>query len=305
MDKLSNMETFVRVAESGSISGAADRMNIAKSAVSRRLKELEEHLNVQLFHRTTRTMHMTETGAEYYKRCLRILEDLREAEEATSQSHCVLRGPLKVAMPATFGVMHIGPAINDFLTEHPNIEFELDFNDRQVDLIREGYDLAIRVADLPDSTLLARKIAPIHHVLCASPDYLKQHGEPTSLDDLIHHHCLTYSLNRDTEHWRVVSPEGKAEKVKIHPTMKASSGEYLLQAAEQGLGIANMPTFVVYEALREGRLKTVLPGYGFRELNAYAVYPQTRHLSRRVRTLIDFLVSRFEGVPYWDKTDGS
>ncbi|EOD81911.1 Transcriptional regulator, LysR family [Grimontia indica] len=301
MDKFTNMETFVRVVEIGSISGAADRMNIAKSAVSRRLKELEEHLNVQLFHRTTRTMHATETGTEYYKHCLRILEDLREAEEMTSQAHCVLKGPLKVAVPSTFGVLHIGPAINDFLQEHPQIEFELDFNDRQVDLIQEGYDLAIRIADLPDSTLLARKIATVRHVLCASPEYLQTHGSPESLSGLSHHQALVYSLSKDVSHWRLNTPEGKLQKVKIKPALKGSSGEFLLSAAEKGMGIAHLPTFVVHQAIREGRLEVVLPGYAFGELNAYAIYPQTRHLSRRVRTLIDFLVARFEGTPYWDK----
>ncbi|MDD1780935.1 LysR family transcriptional regulator [Enterovibrio sp. ZSDZ35] len=301
MDKLTNMETFVRVVEIGSISGAADRMNIAKSAVSRRLKELEEFLSVQLFHRTTRTMHATETGIEYYKHCLRILEDLREAEEATSQAHCVLQGPLKVAVPSTFGVLHIGPAINDFLAEHPQIEFELDFNDRQVDLIQEGYDMAIRIADLPDSTLLARKIATVRHVLCASPDYLEENGTPERVADLSNHNAVVYSLSRDITHWRLVSPEGKQAKVKINPVLKASSGEFLLSAVEKGLGIAYLPTFVVHNGLREGRLSKVLPGYGAGELNAYAIYPQTRHLSRRVRTFIDFLAARFEGKPYWDQ----
>ncbi|KXF83589.1 LysR family transcriptional regulator [Enterovibrio coralii] len=301
MDKLANMETFVRVVEIGSISGAADRMNIAKSAVSRRLKELETHLNVQLFHRTTRTMHTTDTGAEYYKHCLRILEDLREAEEATSQAHCVLKGPLKLAVPSTFGVLHIGDAINDFLQEHPQIEFELDFNDRKVDLIQEGYDMAIRIAELPDSTLLARKIASIRHVLCASPAYLAEHGEPENLDDLINHQALVYSLSKDVSHWRIETPSGKQQKVKINPVLKASSGEFLLSAVEKGMGIAHLPTFVVHKGLKEGRLKTILPGNAFGELNAYAIYPQTRHLSRRVRTLIDFLAARFDGKPYWDQ----
>ncbi|WP_241823951.1 LysR family transcriptional regulator [Enterovibrio norvegicus] len=295
------METFVRVVDAGSISGAADRMNLAKSAVSRRLKELENHLNAQLFHRTTRSMRPTETGLAFYEHCLRILEDIREAEEATSEAHCVLKGPLKVAMPSTFGVLHMGAAINDFLKLHPSIEFELDFNDRQVSLIEDGYDLAIRIAELPDSTLLARKLATIKHVLCASPDYLKQHGTPTNVSDLSDHHCLVYSLSKDVGHWHIEMPDGKSQKVKINPVLKSSSGEYLITAVENGLGIAHLPTFVAQEKINNGTVVAVLPGCAFRNINAYAVYPQTRHLSRRVRTFIDFLAERFDGIPYWDK----
>ncbi|MGF1705190.1 LysR family transcriptional regulator [Enterovibrio baiacu] len=301
MDKFTNMETFVRVAEFGSISGAADHMEIAKSAVSRRLKEIENYLNVQLFHRTTRSMHLTDTGKAYYAYCLRILEDVREAEQATSQAHCVLRGSLKVAMPSTFGVMHMSAAINDFLLEHPHIEFDLDFNDRQVDLIQEGYDLAIRIADLPDSTLLARRIAPIKHVICASPSYLEKHGIPTCLNELSKHQCLSYSLSKDTQHWRIQTAEGVQKKVKINTVVKASSGEYLLSAAISGLGITHLPTFAVSEAIQRGELVRILDGCGSNALNAYAVYPQTRHLSRRVRRFIDFLADRFAGTPYWDE----
>ncbi|OEE59241.1 LysR family transcriptional regulator [Enterovibrio norvegicus FF-454] len=301
MDKFTNMETFVRVVDAGSISGAAERMNLAKSAVSRRLKELENHLNAQLFHRTTRSMRPTETGLAFYEHCLRILEDVREAEEVTSEAHCVLKGPLKVAMPSTFGVLHMGAAINDFLKLHPNVEFELDFNDRQVSLIEDGYDLAIRIAELPDSTLLARKLATIKHVLCASQDYLKQHGTPTNVSDLSDHHCLVYSLSKDVGHWNIEMPDGKSQKVKINPVLKSSSGEYLITAVENGLGIAHLPTFVAQEKINNGTVVAVLPGCAFRNINAYAVYPQTRHLSRRVRTFIDFLAERFDGIPYWDK----
>ncbi|MDD1794553.1 LysR family transcriptional regulator [Enterovibrio sp. ZSDZ42] len=301
MDKFANMETFVRVVDVGSISGAAERMNLAKSAVSRRLKELENHLNAQLFHRSTRSMKPTETGLAFYEHCQRILEDIREAEAATSHAHCVLQGPLKVAMPSTFGVLHMGSAVNDFLKLHPNVEFELDFNDRQVSLIDDGYDLAIRIAELPDSTLLARKIAPIKHVLCASPDYLALHGTPTKAEDLAEHQCLIYSLSKDVGHWHIETPDGKSKKVKINPVLKSSSGEYLISAAANGLGIVHLPTFVAQEKINDGSVVEVLPGCRFRTINAYAVYPQTRHLSRRVRTFIDFLVERFDGTPYWDR----
>lgn len=301
MNRFENMDTFIRVVETGSISAAADRAGVAKSAVSRRLKELEEHLGVQLFHRTTRQMNLTDSGRAYYHQCVRILEDVLEAELATSQAHGTLKGRLKVALPQTFGVMHMGPAINEFLLENPQIEFELDFNDRSVDLMQEGFDLAIRIAKLPDSSLIARRLAPIKHVLCASPAYLEKHGVPQTLDDLANHQCLVYSLIRDSEHWLFNSPQGEPEKIKIHPYLKTSSGEFLRSAAVDGLGLVYLPSFVVFEEIEQGTLVPLLSEHTRSDLSAYAIYPQTRHLSQRVRAFVDFLVKRFEGVPYWEQ----
>jgi len=185
MNRLENMETFVRVVETGGISAAADNLNIAKSAVSRRLKELESHLGVELFHRTTRKMNLTDTGRVYYQDCVRILDEILETELTASEAHGTLQGNLKVALPSTFGLMHIGPAIDEFLQKHPQIKFDLDFNDREVDLMQEGFDLAIRIAHLSDSSLIARRIAPIQSVICVSPAYLERMGTPQTLDELI------------------------------------------------------------------------------------------------------------------------
>ncbi|WP_455222391.1 LysR family transcriptional regulator [Kaarinaea lacus] len=301
MDRFENMDTFVRVVEAGSISGAADRMGVTKSAVSRRLKELEEHLGVQLFHRTTRRMNLTETGHAFYQQSLRILEDVLEAELAASQAHGELQGSLKVALPQSFGNLHMGPAISEFLKAHPRIEFDLDFNDREVDLIQEGFDLAIRIAMLPDSSLIARRLAAITTVMCASPDYLKQMGTPETPDDLINHQCLVYSLLRDFEHWVLIDPNGKSIKTKVRPYLKASTGEYLRDAAADGLGIIMVPTFIVYKEIESGKLAPILMEYQRPKIEAYAIYPQTRHLSQRVRAFVEFLVKRFEGTPYWDE----
>ena len=301
MDRFENMETFIRVVEAGSISGAADRAGIAKSAVSRRLKELEAHLGVELFHRTTRRMNLTDTGRAFYHQCVRILEDVLEAELATSQAHCRLKGGLKVALPSTFGLMHMGPAINEFLLMHPHIEIDLDFNDRTVDLMQEGFDLAIRIANLPDSSLIARRLAPIEFVLCGSPAYLEKNGAPQSPEDLVNHQCLVYSLQRDSERWSFHDPQGDVIKIRILPYLKASSGEFLCSATVDGLGIVYMPSFIVFKEIEQGRLVPLLKDYRQSDLNAYAIYPQTRHLSQRVRAFVDFLVKRFEGVPYWDQ----
>jgi len=217
MDRFENMGAFIRVVEAGSISGAADRLGVAKSAVSRRLKELEEHLGVELFHRTTRRMNLTDTGRAFYHQSVRILEDVLEAEHATSQAHGTLKGSLKIALPSTFGIMHMGPAINEFLQEHPQIEFDLDFNDREADLIQEGFDLAIRIANLPDSSLIARRLAPIQFVMCASPVYLEKMGMPQSPDELREHQCLVYSLLRDFEYWHLTDSNGKEIRARINP----------------------------------------------------------------------------------------
>lgn len=300
MNRFENMDTFIRVVEAGSISAAADRLGVAKSAVSRRLKELEKHLGVELFHRTTRQMNLTDTGRAFYHQAVRILDDVLEAEIATSQAHGTLKGSLKMALPSSFGLMHMGPVINDFLKEHPQVEFDLDFNDREVDLIQEGFDLAIRIANLPDSSLIARRFAPVKTVICASPDYLKQMGTPRIPDDLIEHQCLVYSLLRDFEYWHLTDARGNEIKTRIHPYLKASTGEFLRDAAVEGRGIILVPTFIAYKEIESGALVPLLNEYSAFQINAYAVYPQTRHLSQRVRTFVDFLVKRFEGTPYWD-----
>lgn len=300
MNRFENMQTFSHVVETGSISRAADRLGVAKSAVSRRLKELEKHLGVELFHRTTRQMNLTDTGRAFYHQTTRILDDVLEAELATSQAHGTLKGNLKIALPASFGLKHMTPVINDFLKEHPNIEFDLDFNDREIDLIQEGFDLAIRIANLPDSSLIARRFAPINTVMCASPEYLKQMGTPQSPDELINHQCLVYSLLRDFEYWHLTDNNGKQIKAKVRPYLKASTGEFIRDTAIEGHGIILIPTFIAYEAIERGLLVPVLQKYQTHQINAYAIYPQTRHLSQRVRTFVDFIVKRFEGTPYWD-----
>lgn len=300
MDRFENMNAFVRVVEAGSISAAADRMNTAKSVVSRRLKELEGHLGVELFHRTTRQMNLTDSGRAFYQQSVRILADILEAEHATSQFHGALKGGLKIALPLSFGLMHLGPAINEFLQMHPNIEFDLDFNDRQVDLLAEGFDLGIRIANLPDSSLIARRLAPIQAVMCASPAYLERMGKPQSPEELIHHRCLVYNLINNFDHWNLYDSDGQLLKTKVIPYLKAGNGEFLRDAAVAGLGIVQLPTFIVYQEIERGALIPLLTEYQLSPLAAYAIYPQTRHLSQRVRAFVDFLIQRFEGSPYWD-----
>lgn len=300
MDRFENMNTFINVVEAGGITAAAARMNVAKSVISRRLKELEAHLGAELFHRTTRRMNLTDSGRTFYQQSIRILADLIEVEHATSRFHGALKGGLKVALPLSFGLMHLGPIINAFLKTHPEIRFDLDFNDRQIDLLAEGFDLAIRIANLPDSSLIARRIAPINAILCASPAYLDRNGKPNSPAALVHHQCLAYSLTNNFEYWDLYDAEGKVTRIKITPYLKASNGEFLRDAAVNGLGITLIPTFIAYKEIENGALVSILNEYRYSSLAVYAIYPQTRYLSQRVRVFIDFLIKRFEGYPYWD-----
>lgn len=300
MDRFENMNTFAHIVEAGGISAAADRMDVAKSVISRRLKELEAHLGVQLFHRTTRQMKLTDSGRAFYEQSVRILADILEAEHAVSQFHGALKGNLKVAVPLSFGLMHLGPAITAFLHTHPDIKFDLDFNDRQVDLLAEGFDLAIRIASLPDSSLIARYLAPVQAVMCASPAYLEHMGTPQTPEELIGHRCLAYSLISNSDNWHVYDPTGQLIKTRITPYLKASNGEFLRDAAVDGLGIVLLPAFIVYREIEHGALLPILTEYHYSQLAAYAIYPQTRHLSQRVRAFVDFLSKRFEAMPYWD-----
>ncbi len=301
MDRFENLDNFVRIVEAGGISAAAERLGVAKSAVSRRLKELEEHLGVELFHRTTRRMSLTETGRSFYHQAVRILQDLLEAELAASQQHAVLKGGLRVALPLSFGLLHLGPAVNEFLKQHPQIEFDLDFNDRQVDLIEEGFDLAVRIARLADSSLIARRIAPVQLVLCAGPQYLERKGVPAVPADLAAHDCLVYNLEPGFACWDFYDADERHYRVKVRPCLKAGNGAYLRDAAVEGFGIALLPSFLAYRQIEAGDLVVLLPQYRCIRLYAYALYPQTRHLSQRVRAFVDFLVQRFAGVPYWDQ----
>jgi DNA-binding transcriptional LysR family regulator len=301
MDRYEEIRAFVRVVESGGISRAADRLGIAKSAVSRRLTELEQRLGVQLLRRTTRRLSLTDTGRSFYERCLRILSDVEEAELAVSEEHCTIRGRLRVALPLSFGLLHLGPAIADFMCLHPQVQFELDFNDRQVDVLAEGFDVALRIAELQDSTLIARRIAPIRAVVCASPAFLAAHGTPDTPEVLPDTDCLVYANLPDPTRWRYWTGDGSEGRVQVRTHMQANNGDFLRQAAVAGRGILLSPTFIVHRDIAEGRLVPILEDYTWSRASVYAVYPQTRHLSRRVRTFVDFLVERFAGVPSWDR----
>jgi len=301
MDRFADMKMFVAVVEAGSISAAAERLEVAKSAVSRRLSDLEARLGAELMHRTTRRLGLTDSGRALFERAQRLLADLEEAEQAVSQAHGAIRGRLKVALPLSFGLLYLAPLINEFMRLHPELEFELDFNDRQIDLMQEGFDLAIRIAKLPDSSLIARRLAPIRHALCASSDYLARHGTPLRAADLAGHAGLAYSNLANPGLWHYVGPDGQPGSVQVPVKLRANNGDFLCRAAIAGQGVILHPTFYLKDALRTGALLPLLTDHLWPELNAYAVYPSTRHLSRRVRAFVDFLAEKLAGEPYWDQ----
>ncbi len=294
MDKFEDLQAFVAVVEAGSFTAASERLDSAKSAVSRRISALEERLGVQLLRRTTRVLNLTETGRGFYEHASRILADLEEAEAAVQQEHGELRGKIRLALPLSFGVRHMCKPIAAFSKLHPRVKFDLNLNDRRIDLIEEG-------ADLQDSSLIARRLFDSHAVVCASPHYLSVHGEPETPADLLRHDCLSYSNLADPDHWTAVDKDGEKHTVEVNSVLAASSGDFLTNAAAHGMGIIIQPTFIASEAIRRGSLVPVLTDYDWPLAPAYAVYPPTRHLSYRVRALIDFLAERFSGVPRWDR----
>lgn len=301
MARFEELQTFVRVVEAGSLTAAAGQLGIAKSAVSRRLSELEGRLGAQLLRRTTRRLSLTDTGRSYFDRAQRILADVAEAEAAVSQAHDTLQGRLRVAAPLSFGLLHLGPAITEFMQYHPRVRFDLDFNDRQVDLLAEDIDVAIRIARLDDSSLVARRLWSSRLVLCASPAYLREYGIPATPADLASHQELVYTNSPGPRQWILHGTDDQPHRVRAQERLRSNNGDFLCRAAVAGQGVLLAPTFIVHEPLRSGELVPLLPGYTHAEISAYALYPQTRHLSQRVRAFVKFLAERFAGVPYWDR----
>lgn len=300
MGQLEDMAMFVRIVEAGSITKAAEQLNIAKSAVSRRLKELETRLGSQLISRTTRQSNLTQAGEHYYQQVNNILSAVDTLNEQTSGAPTRIEGTLKMTAPLSFGLMHLNDVIDEYANQHPNLHFELDFSDRHIDLIEEGYELAIRIRELQDSSYQAKRLALIRYSLCASPDYLSRMGTPETLADLENHEFLQYGLGK-TSSLELTDEEGKKHNHTIHAKIKATNGEFLVDLAVKGHGITFIPTFIAYQKLARGELMPILQQYQLPTLNAYAVYPKNRFLSQRCRYLIDFIAERFGDDPYWDK----
>ena len=304
MDRFANIEALVAVVETGSFSKAAERLGNAKSVVSRRVSLLEEQLGVQLLQRTTRTLSLTGPGRQFYERAERILAELDEAEQSIVDASAALRGSLRIAAPLSFGLHHLTAALNDFMGEHPGIEIDLDLNDREINLVEEGFHMAVRIGALRDSTLLARRLGAARFVTCASPGYLAQYGEPANPADLTRHIGLHYANVTPAQAWQF-STGGREPTVAIPGIrMRANNGDVLAAAALAGLGIITTPTFIVSELIASGKLVPILDAYRRPAVGIYAVYPPGRLTARRVQAFADFLGARLGDLPAWDRQIG-
>jgi DNA-binding transcriptional LysR family regulator len=300
MGRLEEMQAFLCTAEAQSFTGAAQRLGQSKSMVSQRVADLEARLGVRLLNRTTRRLSLTEAGQAFLEGCSRALHEVEDAEEAASRHGSELRGTLRIAAPLSFALLHLKPALLDFMTAHPELEVNLDMDDRVVDLVQGGYDMAVRIGRLPDSTLIARRLAPSRLVLCASPSYLVERGRPTHPEQLSAHECLIYTGSARGDHWSF-EIDGRWVAIPVHGRLQTNNGDMLMAAAIAGWGVALLPSFIVGPALENGDLTCLLHQYPTLDGAIHAVYPASRQVSRRVRLFCDFLTERIGNNPYWDK----
>lgn len=297
MSDFTDMEIFARVVSAGSMSAAGREMGLSPAVISKRIRRLEIRLGTRLLQRTTRQLALTEAGQGYYERVLAILAAIEEAEEFVTHRSLTTKGTLKIAAPTSFGRLHVAPHLRRFIAAHGNLQINLVLSDEFVDVVADGFDLAIRIAELTDSSLVAKRLAPINRVLCAAPAYLEQNGTPTSLDALREHVCLAAAPQIP---WSLEGPDGT---VTLRPQgpLATNSNEVVREAVIAGLGIALRSTWDVGPELAAGTLKVVLPEYRASERVAvHAIYPTRRFLPAKVRVFIDFLTTLYGPVPYWD-----
>lgn len=298
MDTLTSMKVFAAVVDTGSFAAASDRLGMSRAMTSKYVAHLEEHLRTRLLQRTTRRLTLTESGAAYYERCVQILADIAMAEEGAQHLTETPHGTLRVTMPVSFGVLHLGPVISDYLKQYPDVKTDILLTDRRVDLIEEGLDLAVRIGAMPESGMIARKLASDRIVICGAPDYFRQHGTPQKPADLAQHNCLTYAYATTGDEWKMSGPGGR-HAVRVSGSLRATNGDMVKLAALGGVGIMRQPLFLIAPELRSGRLVEVLQEYASDDIGIYAVYPSRKHLSAKVRTFVDFLCAAFARKTEW------
>jgi len=299
MNQIEDMQTFVRIVEAGSITKAAEQLNTVKSVISRRLNLLEKRLGVSLLTRSTRSHTLTEHGQSYYQQSLRIIDEVAAIETGLTEDNCALSGRIRIAAPLVFGLEHLSCALLAFNELHPDIIFDVDFDDKKVDLVEGGYDLAIRIAKLEDSNLIARKISSTRMVLCASSQYLQQKDKLTHPTQLTNNHKKLH-YNRSRENWMFKDDAGKKLSIKVPAAMNSNNGHFLLESAINSRGLIYTPDFICHRAIKKKQLEIVLDEYLETSLiPIYALYPHNRHLSHKIRRLVDFLVDYYGSTPYW------
>ena len=297
MDRFQAIRVFCQVVESGSFSQTSARLGLSATAVSRNVADLEAHLQTRLLNRTTRKLSLTESGRTFYSRCVELLHDLEEAEREASRAAVAPRGTIRLTAPVNFGVRHLAPLIAEFLGTHPDVKFDTQLSDRIVDLVEEGFDVAIRIGTVGSENLVARRLGETALVPCASPAYLQRHGAPATPQDLARHNCFTYEYVAPRNEWRFGDVLGGEQVVRISGNLHSNNGELLAAVAARDAGIVFEPGFIVAEEVRAGRLVPLLQDYRAPRSPIYAVYPSRKHLTAKVRVFADFLVERFAGLP--------
>ena len=297
MDRLNAMNLYCRIIETGQLSTAADQLNLSKGAVSKQLAKLEAHLGGRLLNRTTRRLTPTEAGIAFYERAKLILESVEEAECVVTGLTAEPRGVLKINAPMSFGASYLGALLAEYQAKYPQVDIDISLHDRQVDIVDEGYDLVLRIAALEDSSLIARKLAPCHIVICASPEYLEKHGEPETPDDLKNHQCLLYTYNDSAKFWALQDAAGAIKNFTVNGPLLANNGNLICDAMLNGMGIAILPTFIAGEAIRNGKAITILNDWKQKTSDISLLYPSSKHLSAKVRTFVDMAVEHFKDKP--------
>lgn len=301
MDKLTSMLVFTKVAKAGSFAAAAKELGLSRAMATKHVMQLENGLGIRLLNRTTRNLNLTEVGAVYLERCRQILDDMEEMELAVTRLQTEPRGLLKVSATPFFGSYHLAPAIGAYMEVYPDVRVDLTLQTTYVDLIEEGFDLAIQLDELQDSSLIARSLGTSQRVVCGAPAYFKKHGIPQTPEDLRHHNCLVNLSLSPRDAWQFNIPGGATTVVKVSGTLQANVADALRIAALSGQGLVLMPTYMVGQDIRRNRLQPVLTEYVPAPLQIHAVYPHRKHLSAKVRTFVDFLHERFHPKPYWEE----
>ncbi|MBH0078902.1 LysR family transcriptional regulator [Pseudoalteromonas sp. NZS11] len=298
MDKLTTMKTFLAVVQEGSFSKAADKLDISPQLVSKYISALEDNLRTRLLHRTTRKVSVTEAGNQYYQRCQQVVIDIEDMENSLNNLSENVSGVLSISAPMSFGTKHLAGLLVDFQKQYPNLKLDLQLTDQYVDIVEQGIDIALRIGVLKNSTLIAKKIAPIHLAVFASPDYLKRHGTPQTLLDLQSHNYLRYSHSEPTK--RLFGVNELKSELKLESNFVANNGDLLLNTAIAGGGIAMQPTFIAGEALAQGKVVRILNDYEPDPMGLYMVYANRQFLPSKVRAFVDFTSGYYGDTPYWD-----
>lgn len=299
MEAPSDIACFVAVAERGSFTVAAGHLGVSRSLLSKEVSRLEDRLGARLMNRTTRRLSLTEVGQSFFDSARRGLQEIAEAEAAVTHAQSAPRGTLRLNVPMSFGLLQLAPALPEFLRRHPELTLDVQFDDRRLDLIQDGFDAAVRIGELPDSSLVVKRLGACPHVLCAAPAYLKKAGTPKTPDDLVTHNAISYGYSDAAAHWEFTAPNGRLQRVAVKGNTRMNNSLALREMLLAGVGITLTPRFIVGPDLRSGRLKEVLAGYRLREPSVFVVYPERRHLSPKVRAFVDFVAERLTGTADW------